>query len=86
MSIAPLILVLANDELLRQIEKPSAQSERNNLVDLIGRHDCVHVFVMISATINILFFFDMLTRNSGHVLNLLYYSQHCYFTLNQLMS
>lgn len=62
------------------------QSERLLLVDLIGRHDCIYVYLLVSAAVSFLFFFDMVFRHTGHLLNLVYYVQHSYFAINRFMS
>lgn len=64
----------------------SAQGQRVYLIDLIGKHDCIYVYFLISATVLVLFVFDMVFKHSGHLLNFLYFGYHAYSTINHLMA
>lgn len=78
----PIALLFSCDEILQQINQVPKQSQRVNLVDLIGRHDCIYLYFLIAVTVSILFLFDMTLRHSGHLLNFLYFSYYSYQNVN----
>ena len=75
----PVVMIIFNVGLLREIhqkrtEKSSKQGVRENLIDLIGKHDTIYLFALSSATLGILGLFDALFRASlVHLLNTVYY-------------
>ena len=60
---------------------------REQLIDLVGKHDAIYLFALSSATLGVLGLFDALFRASMmHLLNTIVYLFNAYQTSHRLMS
>lgn len=56
------------------------------MVDLVGRHDILFMYVAISLTVMVLFLMETLFNFRGHIINLVYFAWYTNLTLNDLMA
>ena len=56
------------------------------MIDILGRHDCIYLYALCSITILGLWLSDMVLKEPGNFLNLLFYGHNCYVNLSLLMS
>jgi hypothetical protein len=56
------------------------------MVDLLGVHDVCLMVVVLQITVAVIFGLDMLTRDKGHLLNLVYLAWWTNKSLNNMMT
>ncbi len=56
------------------------------MIDILGRHDCIYLYCLCSITILGLWLSDMVLKEPGNFLNLLFYAHNSYINLSLLMS
>jgi len=66
--------------------KEQKQGVRSTMVDILGRHDCIYLYTLCSGTILVLWLSDMVSKEPGNFVNVLFYAHNCYVNLNLLMS
>ena len=81
-----MILICTNVALLKDVNRVGRQGERKCMVDLVGRHDILFMYVVISGAVIILFLLESLFNFRGHFFNLAYFAWNTNLTLNDLMA
>ena len=56
------------------------------MIDILGRHDCIYLYSLCSITILGLWLSDLVLKEPGNFLNLLFYAHNAYVNLSLLMS
>lgn len=86
LSCMPVVLLMTVMPLLLDLKWKRVQGVRVKMVDLLGVHDVCLMVVVLQITVAVVFGLDMLTRDKGHLLNLVYLVWWTNQSLNNMMT